>query len=50
MRRYHLATTLKGHSRAQCPLTVIELSTYRRAAVSSTDVKIPLTGGGKQEQ
>lgn len=46
MTLYYLATTVKGHSRVQCPLTVIEMSAHLRAAVSSTDVEIPLTHGG----
>ena len=46
MSPYHLSMTVKGHSRVQCPLTVIEMSTQLRAAASSTDVGMPLTRDG----
>lgn len=40
--------TVKGHSRVQCSLTVIEMLTHFRAAESSTDVEIPLTCDGER--
>lgn len=43
---YHLAMTVKGHSKVQCPLTVTEMSTHLRAAVRRTDVEMPLTRDG----
>lgn len=47
MSPYHSAVTVKGHSRVQCPLTVIDMSTHLRAAARSTDVGMPLTRGGE---
>lgn len=45
---YYLAMTVKGRSRVQRPLTMIEMSAHLRAAVSSTHVEIPLTRDGER--